>query len=234
MPAAPSSNVFRAGDRRPTDWRTEAGATYTAHAANDVILANTGGAGGIPAPRADNMARGMIRLGYSEAAKPSTHNDDFKRYATSAYKDREPPCNPSAQSAGSPSRLTTRLVMPDGSVRDVTRVASGLDLGHDGDALLAETATRGADAGTAIATAALIANGGNPRPGEDGRQAAALAKEDHLWWQKDYKEVRSAKPSGERGDPWHVPRSAWALPNPNPPPPSFLRPTFQARKPSLK
>ena len=189
-PLPPSSNVFRAGDRLPMDWVSEAGATFTAHAMKDIILANTGGAGGTGREVAsETMSNGYIRLGYETAQKPSTHRAEFQRYATKAYAEREPPCNPSAQAAGSPSQNVTRLVMPDGTFLDVSRVASGLDLGHDGDALLAVTATRGADAGTMLATAKLIAAGGSARPGEDGQRAAKLAKEDHLWWQKDFPEV---------------------------------------------
>lgn len=194
-----NSNVFRAGDRLPMDWRSESMATYTQHDPAAITLANSFGAGGAPRDipdykgAAEYMTRNFVKLGTeSRETGPSTHRDTFPRYSSQQYRDREPPCDPSAAAAGSPSRGTTRVVMDDGSVKEVTRVASGLDLGHDGSSISFETTTRAASSSMVRAQAQLIAAGGSARPsGDEGQAAARLAKEDHLnQWKLDNPDVR--------------------------------------------
>ena len=193
------SNVFRFGDRAPTDWRSEAMANYAGHSAADAAAAQLGGAGAL-VPRdipdykgaAEFQKRSFLKLGYEAGPKPSTHRETLPRHAARAYAEREPPCDPSARAAGGgPSRATMGVVLPDGTLRVVPRVASGLDLGHDAASLTHATDTRDAAAGMTAALAALVAAGGSARPGEDGQRAAKLAKEDHLnVWKSDFPEVR--------------------------------------------
>ena len=183
------------------DWRSESMATFTQHDPSAITLANSHGAGA-GAPRdipdykgaAEYMTRNFVKLGTENRAVtgPSTHRQTFPRYASQSYRDREPPCDPSAVAAGSPSRGTTRVVMDDGTVREVSRVASGLDLGHDGCSISFETTTRAASASMVRAQAQLVAAGGSARPtGDEGQAAAKLAKEDHInQWKIDFPDVR--------------------------------------------
>ena len=68
----------------------------------------------------------------------TTQNVSFPQHPAKVYRERVPPCDPSAGKDGLGHARTMSVVGEDGSVAQTTRVASGLDLGHSAPVFVTE------------------------------------------------------------------------------------------------